>query len=330
MHREVVTIILVIIGSFATAKLVEWIVSRGLPRFAHRIHASFGERAVELLKGPAFHTVLLIGLGSAWALSHPPERLVFMGDGIIKTLVVLVWLSFANQFSMVLLKWMMREEGRFKAIHPATLPLFEFIAKIALLGAAAYFILVSWKINVTAWLASAGIVGIAVGFAAKDTLANLFAGVFIVADTPYRTGDYIVLEGGHRGRVTKIGLRSTRVVTRDDVEITVPNSIIANSKVINETRPGRSQRIHIPVRVGYSADIDHVRRILLETVRTTADVSPSPEPQVRLDELEDHSFKFDLRCWINDPEVRGRVRDSLNTEIFKALARIGVEVGQKS
>ncbi len=135
MNREVVTIILVIIGSFAMAKLVEWIVSRGLPRFAHRIHASFGERAVELLKGPAFNTVLLIGLGSAWALAHPPERLAFIGNGIIKSLVVLVWLNFANQFSIVLLKWMMREEGRFKAIHPATLPLFEFIAKIGSLGA---------------------------------------------------------------------------------------------------------------------------------------------------------------------------------------------------
>jgi small-conductance mechanosensitive channel len=116
-------------------------------------------------------------------------------------------------------------------------------------------------------------------------------------------------------------------VTRDDVEITVPNSIIANSKVINETRPGRSQRIHIPVRVTYGADIDNVRQILLETVRANPDVNRNPEPQIRLDELEQHAFRFDLRCWINDPEVRGRVRDSLNTEIYKALARIGAEVG---
>ena len=73
------------------------------------------------------------------------------------------------------------------------------------------------------------------GFAAKDTLANLFAGVFILADAPYKIGDFIVLDGGERGRVTKIGIRTTRILTRDDVEITIPNATIANSKIINES-----------------------------------------------------------------------------------------------
>jgi MscS family membrane protein len=85
----------------------------------------------------------------------------------------------------------------------------------------------------TAWLASAGIIGIAVGFAAKDTLANLFSGVFILADSPYKLGDYVVLEDNSRGKVTQIGLRSTRMLTRDDVEVTVPNSIMGNTKIIN-------------------------------------------------------------------------------------------------
>ncbi|MFT5274966.1 MAG: MscS family membrane protein [Cryomorphaceae bacterium] len=85
----------------------------------------------------------------------------------------------------------------------------------------------------TAWLASAGIIGIAVGFAAKDTLANLFSGVFILADSPYKLGDYVVLEDNSRGKVTQISLRSTRMLTRDDVEVTVPNSITGNTKIIN-------------------------------------------------------------------------------------------------
>jgi MscS family membrane protein len=82
-------------------------------------------------------------------------------------------------------------------------------------------------------LASAGIIGIAVGFAAKDTLANLFSGVFILADSPYKLGDYVVLEDNSRGKVTQISLRSTRMLTRDDVEVTVPNSITGNTKIIN-------------------------------------------------------------------------------------------------
>ena len=73
-------------------------------------------------------------------------------------------------------------------------------------------------------LALAGIVGIAIGFTAKDTLANLFSGVFILADRPYKMGDYVNLESGERGRVTHIGIRSTRILTRDDIEVTVPKT----------------------------------------------------------------------------------------------------------
>ena len=65
----------------------------------------------------------------------------------------------------------------------------------------------------------AGIAGIAIGFAAKDTLSNLFSGVFIIADAPYKVGDYIELDKGGRGKVVNIGLRSTRILTRDDIEV---------------------------------------------------------------------------------------------------------------
>ena len=107
--------------------------------------------------------------------------------------------------------------------------------KMLLIGFGAYVFLMIWGINATAWLASAGVIGIAVGFAAKDTLSNLLSGVAIVADTPYKIGDYVVLDSGERGKVTNLGMRSTRLLTRDDVEITVPNAVIANATIINES-----------------------------------------------------------------------------------------------
>jgi MscS family membrane protein len=100
---------------------------------------------------------------------------------------------------------------------------------------AVYIIFSAWNIDMTVWLASAGIIGIAVGFAAKDTLANLFSGVFILADAPYKIGGFVVLDTAKRGEVTHIGIRNTRLLTRDDVEITVPNSIMGNTKIINES-----------------------------------------------------------------------------------------------
>ena len=92
------------------------------------------------------------------------------------------------------------------------------MSKIVVFGLAVYCFLVTWDLDLSAWLASAGIMGIAVGFTAKDSLANLFGGLFVIMDSPYKLGDFINLDSGERGRVIKIGLRSTRLLTRDDVE----------------------------------------------------------------------------------------------------------------
>ena len=152
-------------------------------------------------------------------------------------------------------------EDRSSLIQSRTAPLFQNISMVVLVGGAVYFLFLAWQINVTAWLASAGIVGIAVGFAAKDTLANLFAGVFILVDAPYSVGDFVNLDGGERGRVTQIGLRSTRLLTRDDIEIIIPNSVMGNTKIINESGgPHEKERIRIKVGVAYGSDIDVVRR----------------------------------------------------------------------
>ena len=91
----------------------------------------------------------------------------------------------------------------------------------------------------------------AVGFAAKDTLANLFGGIFILADAPYKVGDFVVLGSGERGEVTQVGLRSTRILTRDDVEVTVPNAMIANDTIVNESGgPWVKHRVRVRVSDG--------------------------------------------------------------------------------
>jgi MscS family membrane protein len=93
---------------------------------------------------------------------------------------------------------------------------------------AALTLMQTFGLSISGLLAAGGIGGMAIGFAAKDTLGNLFAGIFIMADSPYKEGDYINLDTGERGFVRHIGIRSTRILTRDAVEITIPNSVIIN------------------------------------------------------------------------------------------------------
>ena len=144
---------------------------------------------------------------------------------------------------------------------------FENSGKIIIFLVCIYFIMISWDIDVTAWVASAGILSVVIGFAAKDTLGNLFAGIFIMADSPYKEGDYINLDTGDRGYVTNIGIRSTRIQTRDGIEITIPNSVIATTKIINESGgPSETERIRINVEVSYGSKLEDAKQIMNDIV----------------------------------------------------------------
>ncbi|HFD86972.1 MAG TPA: mechanosensitive ion channel family protein, partial [Gammaproteobacteria bacterium] len=214
-----------------------------------------------------------------------------------------------------------------RMLQTATLPLFENIGFILIIALAVYLIFNIWGIDMTAWLASAGIIGIAVGFAAKDTLANLFSGVFILADMPYKIGDYVVMDSGERGRVTDIGIRSTRLLTRDDVELTIPNSIMGNSKIINQSGgPYKKFRIRIPVGAAYGSDIDQVRSVLLDIGMKNDLTCPEPAPRVRFRALGASSLDFELLCWVDEPALRGRATDALLTEVYKRFNAEGIEI----
>ncbi|MBI2822902.1 MAG: mechanosensitive ion channel family protein [Acidobacteria bacterium] len=318
--------LVVALASILLAKIVSWLLIRGLSPLARRTAAEFDDQVVSLLHGPTFTTVLLAGVGVALQLDRPPAPFDFILFGLIKTIVVVAWFVFGIRVSVLLLTWVSHHPKRFSAVQPSTRPLFEIAAKVILFGAAVYFVLIAWEVNPTGWVASAGIIGIAVGFAAKDTLANLFAGVSILADAPYKVGDFIVLDGD-RGQVTQIGLRSTRILTRDDIEITIPNSTIANTKIVNESGgPWIAHRLRIPVGVAYGSDVDRVRRVLEEVAGANEHICREPVPRVRFRGFGDSSLNFELLCWIENASTRGLAQDSLNTAVYKALVKAEIEI----
>ncbi len=246
---------------------------------------------------------------------------------VLLSLLIIRLIKSAMRAGHIGLEILARIRDRFEIVEERTIPLFELVLTLVIIGAAAYALLMVWDINPTAWLASAGVVGIAVGFAARDTLANLFAGFFIIADAPYKLGDYIVLDGGERGEVTRVGLRSTRLLTRDDVEITVPNSEMANSKIYNESG-GRwvKFRIRIQVGVAYGSDVDAVVDLLETIAREHDAVCVDPDPRVRMRGFGDSSLDFELLCWVSHPVERGRVTHELYIKIYKALNEAGIEI----
>jgi len=237
--------------------------------------------------------------------------------GIFKTATILIWLFLISKVFIISMEW---TSGRTtnKLLQTKTLPLFNNLGKIAIGLFGAYFIFLSWDININGILASAGVLGVVLGLAAKDTVANFFAGIFLMADSPFKEGDYIQLDTGERGYVKSMGLRSTRFMTRDDIEITIPNSVIAASKIVNESGgPEDIERVRITLLVAYGSDIDAVKDLLKNIALENNNVQNHPEPRVRFREFADSGIRLQLLFWIYKPEIRGRTVDAVNTEIYK-------------
>jgi small-conductance mechanosensitive channel len=307
-------------------KLADLVLSRIVAKIVIRSSSEFDDNVVALLHRPIFITFVLFGLALATHRLDLPESPHYVTLGILRTIAIVVWYTFLRGLVQLLLN-AARRRPTAQRVHSSMLPLLDTVIKVVLLALVIYFVFLAWSINVTAWIASAGIVGLALSFAAKDTLSNLFAGVSIVADAPYKTGDFIILESGERGLVTHIGLRSTRILTRDDVEITIPNGVIGNSKIINEAGgPSTKHRIRVAIGVAYGSDIDHVIATLHGVAAAHTEICEMPEPRVRFRNFGDSGLDFELLCWIDQPIDRGRLTHELNCAVYKAFAEEKISI----
>ncbi len=319
--------LLIIAASLLLGKIVDWIVTGLLAKLVSKTRTDFDNKVLNLLHKPIFLSVLLVGLAVATHEFALRENVTQITVGILKTIAVLVWFRFGLRLTDLTVDLLQHNSKRFKFITPTTTPLIKNTVTIFLVAVGTYVVFLIWDIDITAWIASAGIIGLAVGFAAKDTLANIFGGIAIFADKPFKVGDFINFDTGERGMITHIGVRSTRILTRDDVEITVPNGTLATTTVINESG-GHHEKFRIRVKVGvaYGSDIDQVEKLLLEVANEHKEVCEIPKPRVRLREFGEFQLDYELLCWVEKPVFRGRVLHELNRGVYKTFMRENIEI----
>ncbi len=313
--------------TFIFASLFSWLIFRILKLLTKQTKTYLDDRLLAIARPPIYYSLVITGFSTSIRIMPIAPDLTDKLINGLQTIGVMIWMIALIRVARIILQQLAWGSQEYRLIQPQTLPLFDNLSKVIIFAIAGYIIFQIWGIDMTAWVASAGIVGLAVSFAAKDTLANLFSGVFILADSPYKIGDYVVLDGNQRGKVTHIGLRSTRLITRDDVEVTVPNSIMGNSKVTNQSGgPNPKFRIRVKIGVGYGTDIDRVREILMDIAKSEPLVTSSPEPRVRFRTFGASSLDFELLCWIENPELRGRTLDKLNVETYKRFNEEQIEI----
>jgi len=325
-YPELLTILL-ILTAYVLGKLVKLVITRSMMKVAARTSSKTDDHLVEYLTRPLVLTFVTLASMLAVSAYRLPQGLHDALLSILASLLLFSWLKAGFRTARLVLQLVGDNHHRFEIVQERTIPMFDMTVKMLLVGFGAYVLLLIWGINPTAWLASAGVIGIAVGFAAKDSLANLFSGIFIVADAPYKIGDFIVLDSGERGKVTHLGMRSTRLLTRDDVEVTIPNAVIANAKIINESGgPWVKHRIRVPVGVAYGSDVDEVCDLLQGVADSHPEIVKVPPARVRMRAFGNSSLDFELLVWIDHPEKRGRIRHDVLKSIYKTFNQNNIEI----
>ncbi len=178
--------------------------------------------------------------------------------------------------------------------------------------------------NVGAALAGLGIAGIAVGFAAQDSVANVIAGILIFWDKPFQVGDWIETEGEY-GRVAEITLRSTRIRTTRNTFVVLPNKRVIDATLENYSKHG-ALRIDVPMGIAYKEDISKARQVLLDAAGQLDGLSADHTSDVVVTELGDSSVNLAVRVWVDSGEhsraMFARVLESSKT----ALDEAGIEI----
>lgn len=328
-QHDYAKVVLILSVALALSFLISILMTRTLKRWADKTETEIDDYLVSFFRVPLLISILSGGLWQALAIYEGtlPKQFLSLAHSFMLTLTILIWGMAFMGFAVRLLEYYSKIPHRFRAIQPRSLPLFRMTAKTIVALLALYFVTVAWGQNVSGLLTSAGVVGIAVGFAARDTLANFISGIFILADAPYKIGDFVVLGNGERGRVTDIGIRSTRLLTRDDVEIIIPNAIIGNTEIMNQSGgPHEKFRLKVPIGVAYGSDIDQVKEILIDIAVNSNIFEKDPTPRVRLRAHGASSLDFELMAWLPNPEMTVEGMDYVLTEAYKIFGQKGIEI----
>jgi small-conductance mechanosensitive channel len=322
-----VTVVVVAV-SIVAAIGMEYIVLRLAYRYVSNTETEYDNIVISSLRLPLVVTAALVGV---FVLTHVPvvRASVVLEPQLLDDLlgrptlsvIILVWAYGANTVVNRLVAAVNAEGGRFDFA-----PVFSNVWTLAVLVGALGTLLWVWGIEITPLLGAAGVAGIAVGFAAKDTVANFFGGIALYFDDTYKLGDYIVLDDGSAGTVIKVGVRSTTLLTRDEVVVTVPNAALNASKVTNESAPQRRRRVRVPIGVAYGTDIDAFEDLAVGAALSEPLVLDSPKPRARFRSFGESALQYELLCWVKGPTRRRRAQHKLNRALYKALNEADIEI----
>ena len=211
-------------------------------------------------------------------------------------------------------------------LDPSIVQLLRNVISVVFAALGGASILSQFGVNVLSLVTGLGVVGIAVGFAAQDTLGNFIAGTTLLVERPFRIGDWVQVNE-QVGKVREITLRNTRLVTRDNVYTSIPNSAVASSEILNFSAGG-PLRLKVELGIAYGESVEAARAVLVPVMQQNEKIMQRPIPIVRVDELADSSVNLQLIFWIAPSEIATEpgLRAAILEASKVALDEAGIEI----
>ncbi|MGB2844207.1 MAG: mechanosensitive ion channel family protein [Candidatus Aminicenantaceae bacterium] len=327
--------LVVVLIIFFIAYIARIILKKVLKPLARKTKTKIDDLIIRSLSSVIFYIVLLLGfkieLGYffekqyfGWLEITVYENLSNLINTLLIILICVLLFKIIGNFSK---QWM--KEWKFKTKTSADerlIPFLQKILKAVVIILAVIFIVNAWNINISPLIATAGIAGLAIGLAVKDSLSNILGGLQLVLDRTFKVGDKVQLESGEMGVILDIGLRSTKLKTYDNEVIYIPNGYLANAKIKNFTQPDISIRVNVEFGVVYGSDTEKVRQVVLEVIKKIDSVIEEPEPVVLFTKMSDFALDFVARAWVKSYTDAYSTWIKMTDEIYNALnkANIGI------
>ena len=321
--------IVIAVGGF----LVLWTILRWLLYFVERRFkdsefVQSNSLVFQIIRRVLFLALLLVVGAYLLRMTHIPIL-----EKIFHALLI-VWLAFpVKNFLGIAIRFLQNQIAH-KTENEVDDIIFELLSRFMgfiIFATAIIIALDTLGVNVMPFIAGAGVAGVAIGFAARDTLSNLIAGILLIIDRPFEVGDRIEVWSAPSGTSTwgdviDIGLRATKIKTTDNIVIIIPNNEIMLRDIINYTTISERIRVRINIGIAFDADIQKAKDIILKVADSAEWVSKDPPPKVVVRQFGESAVDLQLRVWIKNARRRMNTISYITDEVKTRFDAQGIEI----
>jgi small-conductance mechanosensitive channel len=281
-----------------------------------------------LLRKVGHYTILILTGAGLTNLIHMPIM-----ERIFYAFMIMLLASFTNGVFKTLLPYF-REKLTLKTeskIDDVIVDILNKFGSVIIFSTAGILCLDALGVNIMPFVAGAGVAGIAIGFAAKDTLSNVIAGLLLIIDRPFEVGDRIEVwsapvNSATWGDVIDIGLRATKIRTTDNIVIVIPNNEIMKRDIINYITTAKEIRVRVPVGVAYDANVSKAKEIITKISLELDWVMREPSPKVVVKSFGNSAVNLEARIWIDNPRLRMDTISHITDRVKEAFQEEGIEI----